>query len=114
MLVAGVQAEVMWDYTIWRDATYCQRVALNATKGLATKQEEAGLCDALNKCPDIAPDLGLEASLMPELVKHSQDVAFALLVALNTNNRIDEYVLFTSIDITERYLPWICVRSSLP
>ena len=81
----------MWDYRIWGHTGYYHRVAMNAMKGMASKQEEATLWEALRKNPEFAMDLGLGPETIPALVEFCPDLAYALLVALNTSAQIEHY-----------------------
>jgi hypothetical protein len=93
----------MWDYTIWADSLY-KKLATKAISLSLTPNELPRLIEAFKCEPELAIEYGLTPNVFPSICETYPELAFNLMIALNSNPRISEYYysLFVQIQLSQQ------------
>ena len=85
----------MWDYTIWADPIY-KKLATKALNNTISPNEMTQLIEALKYEPELAIEYGLTPNALPLFIESYPELAYTLLIVLNSHPRIAEYLSYNN------------------
>lgn len=87
-----VAGEVVWDYSIFGEASE-EMLVKKALGGLLDKNEEAKLLELIKNDSELIGEWGLGPDAMPVLVETYTDLAYQILYCLNDNANVCGYII---------------------